>query len=376
MLEPELVAIRRALHEQPELAFAEHRTAALVVDRLRTLGLEPQTGVGGTGVIADIEGARSGPTLLLRADMDALPLEETPGRSYGSRVPGRMHACGHDAHTSALLGAGSLLAPHARSLAGRVRLLFQPAEEVGAGALAVIADGALDGVDEAIGAHVFSPMPFGVVGTRAGEFLVGAEFFELTVEGGGGHSGIANEARNTVFAAAQLVSALQLAGRERAPTETLVLTIASIEGGTAANVIASKVTLRGTLRWLDPTVRDRALARMEQIATGVCAALRVNHDLRVPATLPVLRCKKEPTALLADAATSAGATVIDPGIVTVSEDFAHVAERVPAGFIAVGAGGEGCGAHHAPDFDIDERAIGLTAEILARAALARLSRDG
>jgi amidohydrolase len=181
-LEPELVATRRALHEQPELAFAEHRTAELVADRLGTLGLEPQTGVGGTGVIADIDGARSGPTLLLRADMDALPLEETPGRSYGSRVPGRMHACGHDAHTSALLGAASLLAPYARSLAGRVRLLFQPAEEVGAGALAVIADGALDGVDEAIGAHVFSPIPFGVVGTRAGEFLVGADFFELAVE--------------------------------------------------------------------------------------------------------------------------------------------------------------------------------------------------
>lgn len=377
-LEPELVAIRRALHEQPELAFAEHRTAELVAIRLRTLGLDPQTGVGGTGVIADIDGARSGPTLLLRADMDALPLEETPGRSYGSRVPGRMHACGHDAHTSALLGAASLLAPYARSLAGRVRLLFQPAEEVGAGALAVIADGALDGVDEAIAAHVFSPMPFGVVGTRAGEFLVGADFFELAVEGGGGHSGIANEARDTVFAAAQLVSALQsVADREEtSPTETLVLTIASIEGGTAANVIASRVTLRGTLRWLDPTVRDRALARMEQIATGVCAALRVNHDLRVPATVPVLRCKKEPTALLGDAADSAGATVIDPGIVPVSEDFAHVAERVPTGFIAVGAGGEGCGAHHAPDFDIDERAIGLTAEILARAALARLSRDG
>ncbi len=376
-LEPELVATRRALHEQPELAFAEHRTAKLVADRLGTLGLEPQTGVGGTGVIADIDGARSGPTLLLRADMDALPLEETPGRSYGSRVSGRMHACGHDAHTSALLGVASLLAPYARLLAGRVRLLFQPAEEVGAGALAVIADGALDGVDEAIAAHVFSPMPFGVVGTRAGEFLVGADFFELAVEGGGGHSGIANEARDTVFAAAQLVSALQsIAGRETSPTETLVLTIASIEGGTAANVIASRVTLRGTLRWLDPTVRDRALARMEQIATGVCAALRVNHDLRVRATLPVLRCKKEPTALLRDAADSAGATVIDPGIVAVSEDFAHVAERVPTGFIAVGAGGEGCGAHHAPDFDIDERAIGLTAEILARAALARLSRDG
>ena len=231
-LEPELIATRRSLHQQPELAFAEHRTAELVAGRLRAVGIEPRTGVGGTGVVADIDGGRSGPTLLLRADMDALPLEETLGRSYGSEVPGRMHACGHDAHTSALLGTASLLAPHAGSLAGRVRLLFQPAEEIGAGALAVIADGALDGVDVAIGAHVVSLFPFGVVGTRSGEFLVGADFFELAVEGGGGHSGVAHEARDAVFAAAQLVTTLQsIAARERSPTETLVLTIASIEEG-------------------------------------------------------------------------------------------------------------------------------------------------
>jgi len=376
-LEPELVATRRALHQQPELAFAEHRTAELVADRLRQIGLEPRTGVGGTGVIVDIGGGRPGPTLLLRADMDALPLEEKPGRSYGSQVSGRMHACGHDAHTSALLGVASLLAPRADSLAGRVRLLFQPAEEVGAGALAVIGDGALDGVDEAIGAHVLSPAPFGVVGIRAGDFMVGADLFELAVMGGGGHSGMPHEARDAVFAAAQLVSALQsIVSRETSTAEVLTLTIASIEGGTAANVIAGTVTLRGTLRWLDPSVRDRALARVEDIAAGVCAALRVTHELRLPATMPVLRCHERPTALLSQAAESARASVVDPGVFPASEDFANIADRVPTGFIMVGAGGEGYGMHHAPDFDIDERAIGLTTEILARAALTRLDGEG
>lgn len=373
-LEPELIETRRALHRQPELAFAEYRTAELVAGRLRALGIEPRLGVGGTGVVADIDGARSGPTLLLRADMDALPLDEVAGREYGSQVPGRMHACGHDAHTSALLGAAALLAPRSDAMAGRVRLLFQPAEEIVEGAAAMIADGALDGVDEAIAAHVFTPLPFGVAGTRVGEMMVGADMFELVVEGGGGHSGIAHQSRDAVFAAAQLVTALQsIAARETAPSDTLVLSIASIEGGTAANVLAGTVTLRGTLRWLEPDVRERALARMQEIATGVCGALRVTAELRVKATVPVLRCSETSSALLADAAAAAGSAVIDPGLITASEDFALVAERVPAGFIVVGAGGEGFGAHHAPDFDIDERAIGVTAAVLARAALARLA---
>jgi amidohydrolase len=373
-LAPELIDLRRDLHRHPELAFAEHRTAGIVAERLRALGLSPRTGVGGTGVIADLEGgAGPGPTLLIRADMDALPLSELPGREYGSTESGRMHACGHDAHTSALLGAATVLSARAGSLNGRIRFLFQPAEEIGAGALAVIEDGALDGVDEAIAAHVFSPVPYGAVATRVGEFLVGADLIELEVEGGGGHSGVSHDARDAVFAAAQLISALQsIVARETASSETLVLTIASIEGGTAANVIASTVTLRGTIRWLDRAVRDRALVRIEEIAAGVCSALRVDHTLRVRATMPVLRCAEEMTTLLSDAAGDAGVTVVDPGIVTASEDFAEIAERVPAGFIAVGAGGPGCGAHHAPDFDIDERSIALTAEILARAAVARL----
>jgi amidohydrolase len=232
-LEPGLVAARRRLHQQPALAFAEYETAKLVAGRLRELGLDPRTGVGGTGVVADVEGAAPGLTLLLRADMDALPLEEVGGRPYGSAVRGRMHACGHDAHTSALLGAAELLVARKHLLVGRVRLLFQPAEEILGGALAIIADGGLDGVDEAIAAHVFAPLPFGAAAMRVGELLVGADLFELTVEGGGGHSGLgAHEARDAVLACAQLVDALQvIAARETASSELLVLTIASIEGG-------------------------------------------------------------------------------------------------------------------------------------------------
>ena len=372
LLEPELIETRRALHRLPELAFAEHRSANLVADRLRAIGYEPRGGVGGTGIIADLEGGRPGRTLLIRADMDALPLDEVPGRSYGSQTPGRMHACGHDAHTSALLGVATLLAPRRERLAGHVRLLFQPAEETGQGAQAVIDDGALDGVDEALMAHVFSPLPFGTVALREGPALMGTDMFELAVDGGGGHAGLAHQTRDAVLAAAQLITALQtITARETSPLDSLALAIASIAGGTAANIVADKVTLRGTLRWLDTALRKRALARVDQISRGICSALRVSHHLEVTATVPVLQCAADPLASLTAAAAAAHVTAIDPGVLPVSDDFARIAERVPAAFIAIGAGGPGCGAHHAPDFDIDERAIGLTTEILTRAALTR-----
>jgi amidohydrolase len=371
-LEPELIQTRRTLHRTPELAFAEHRTAKLVADRLRAIGYEPRVGVGGTGIVADLEGGRPGPTLLIRADMDALPLDELPRRSYGSQVTGRMRACGHDAHTSALLGLAALLTPRREQLAGRVRLLFQPAEETGQGAQAVIHDGALEGVDEALMAHVFSPLPFGTVALRQGVTLMGTDMFELTVDGGGGHAGLAHETRDAVLAGAQLITALQtITARETSPLDHVGLTIASLTGGTAANVVANKVTLRGTLRWLDTALRERALARISQIADGICSALRVSHQLEVTATVPALRCAAEPSTRLAAAAASAHVTAIDPGILPVSDDFAHIAAGVPAALIAIGAGGQGCGVHHAPDFDIDERAIGLTTEILTRAALSR-----
>jgi len=376
-MDDELVQTRRAVHRHPELSFAEHETAALVAARLRTLGLDPRDGIGGTGVIADLEGGCRGPTLLLRADMDALPVDEVAGRPHGSSVPGVMHACGHDAHVSALLGVARLLCRRRARLAGRVRFLFQPAEEIGQGARAMIEGNALEGVDEALSAHVFTPLPFGHVGVRAGGMLVGADMFELAVRGDGGHAATAHESRDAVLAAAHLVVALQsIVARETSPGSMLVLSVASIEGGSATNVVAPEVTLRGTLRWSLAAVRDRALLRMEEIGSGVCQAFRVVHELRLLATVPPLRCAPSLAALLADSANAcAGATVVDPGVLPFSEDFGRFAELVPAAFCLVGAAGPGTGMHHAPDFDIDERAIGLTAEILARAALARLSGD-
>lgn len=372
-LDPELIDVRRAVHRRPELAFEEHHTAELVAARLRRLGFDAHTGVGRTGVIADLD-CGDGPALLLRADMDALPLDEVAGRSHGSEHAGRMHACGHDAHTSALLGAAALLVARSDELAGRVRFLFQPAEETGAGAVAVIADGALEGIDEAVAEHVSSFMPYGTVGLRVGDYAVGADQFALAVHGRGGHSGIAHTARDTVFAAAQLVTALQTLPRESPPGQTLAMSIASISGGIAPNVVAESVTLRGTLRWLDRRVRDHAVRRLDEIAKGICDALRVEGERRILATVPVLRCAEGPTDHLREGAQASGATVIDPGIIPASEDFANIAERVPAGFVSVGAQTPGGGAHHAPEFDIDERAIGLSAEILARTALAKLGR--
>jgi amidohydrolase len=371
-LEPELREVRRALHRQPELAFAEHRTAELVAGRLRRLGLAPRTGIAGTGVMADLDTGRAGPTLLLRAELDALPVQERAGRPYGSAVPGVMHACGHDAHVSALLGTAALLVRRARALTGRVRLLFQPAEELGAGAAAAIAAGALDGVDEAVSAHVVTDFPFAVIGLREGETALGVDLFALTVAGQGRHSAALQRRRDPVLAAAQLVTRLQSAVPDAARREE-TLTVASLEGGTAANVVAQAVTLRGSLRWIQPAVRAQALAGMREIADGVCGELGVTYELSISASVPVLRCAGAPTALLAGAAAAAGARMVfDPGVIPGSDDFAHIAERVPSAFAAVGAGGRGCGPHHSPDFDIDERSIGLTAEILTRAVISRL----
>lgn len=373
-IEEELVQTRRSLHRRPELSFAEHQTAAFVATQLRRLGLDPRCGVGGTGVVADLEGARPGPTLLLRADMDALPIDEIAGRIYGSEVPGVMHACGHDAHTSALLGAAQLLCARRAMFAGRIRFLFQPAEETGMGANAVIADKALDGVSEALGAHVFSAMPLGHVGVRAGDLLVGADLFEFIVRGGGGHAAMAHGSRDAVLAAAHLITALQaIVARETSPSTTLVLSLASIEGGTAANVMAREVTVRGTLRWSLSAVREHALTRMEEIASGVCRALRVEHEFLVRASVPPLRCAAPLATLLSETANACDGTMaVDPGVLPLGEDFAVIADVVPAAFCFVGAAGPGNGMHHAPDFDIDERVIGMTAEILARAALSRL----
>ncbi|WP_437923474.1 amidohydrolase [Sorangium sp. So ce291] len=374
LLDRDLVALRRDLHRHPELGYAEVRTSQVVAERLRKLGLSVRTGVAGTGVIADLDGERPGRTVLLRADMDALPVVERSGHDFPSEISGVMHACGHDAHVSALLGAAELLSARRDRIAGRVRFLFQPAEELAGGALQMIKAGALDGVDQALGAHVMSPLPFGVMATRTGPFFAGIDAFELVVVGKAGHGGLPHMSVDPIYAAAQVVTALQsIVSRETKPGEPVVVSISAISGGTAANVVVERVTLQGTVRWFSQANREHALERIQGIASGVCSALRAACEFRVVSSSPVTANAAAPVDLVTAAARATErAEVVDPGPLTVSEDFSEFTDRVPGCLFTVGAGGPTAAPHHHHAFDLDERAIGLVAEIFARAALAAL----
>ncbi|HEY6548698.1 MAG TPA: amidohydrolase, partial [Vicinamibacteria bacterium] len=259
-----LVALRRDLHRHPELAYQETRTAARVASFLEGAGLDVRTGLGGTGVLARARGG-SGPTVLLRVDMDALPLLEQNDVPYASEVPGVMHACGHDGHTDMGAVAARVLA--GRKLPGEVRLLFQPAEEGEGGAQAVVKDGALDGVDVVLGIHLWNEIAVGRLGVKAGPLMAAVDRLKITVRGLGGHGGKPHRAADPVVAAAHVVTALQsLVSREVAPVEAAVVTIGAIHGGEAFNVIPDAVELLGTIRTFDPALRASMPERITRIA--------------------------------------------------------------------------------------------------------------
>lgn len=371
LLDSDLVATRRDIHRHPEIGYTEVRTSSLVADRLKSLGLAVRTGVAQTGVIADLEGEKPGKTILLRADMDALPVDERTGRDFASEVKGVMHACGHDAHVSSLLGAATLLSQRRNKIAGRVRFLFQPAEELAGGALQMIHEGALEGVDAVLGAHVFSPVPFGVVATRIGPFFSGIDGFELAIIGKAGHGGMPHMSVDPILVAAQVVTALQsIVSRETKPGDPLVVSVSAISGGIAANVVVERVTLRGSVRWFSQQHREHALERIAGIASGVCSAMRASCELKITTSAPVTVNAQAPYELVAAATQATGrASVVDPGPLTVSEDFSEFLTRVPGCLFTVGAGGEGAPPHHHHAFDIDERALGLITEIFTRATL-------
>src|SRR5947207_8885194 len=241
-----LVATRRDLHRHPELAFEETRTAGIVAARLSGLGLSPRTGLGRTGVMAD-PGAADGGRILLRADMDALPLTETTGAPYESQAPGKMHACGHDGHVAVGLAVAERLA--VSPSAGRFRFLFQPAEEGAGGAQACAADGVLEGVSAAFGLHLWNQLPVGKIGVNRGALLAAVDEFSIEVEGRGGHGAAPHEAADPILAAARIIDALQsVVSREISPLDAAVVTVGSIHGGTAFNIIPSTVRLTGTAR--------------------------------------------------------------------------------------------------------------------------------
>jgi amidohydrolase len=368
---------RRAIHRHPELAFQEHRTAALVESRLRALGVPLRTGVGGTGVVGLIEGARPGRTVLLRADMDALPIQEESTAEHASGNPGVMHACGHDGHTAILLGAARLLVDRRDDLVGTVKLMFQPAEEGGAGALRMIEEGLLEdpAVDAAFMLHVSHHDLCGQVAVAAGPVLAGANSFTITVDGRGGHASKPNTAVDPVVVAAQVVSALQtLVSREVPPDQPAVLTLGSFVAGTAANIIPDRAVLKGTIRAYDTELLQHLERRVEETASGVTAAMRASARVQYHMHYPPTVNDAAMAELLAGAARSVlgAAAVQEAKPVMAAEDFSFVLQRVPGAMLSLGVRAPGWAEPrpvHTARFDMDESALPVGVACMTSVAL-------
>ena len=375
--EPRLIEIRRDLHRHPELGFEEVRTAGVVAAELGRLGVPHRTGVGRTGVVGTIAGGRPGPVLAIRADMDALPILEQTGLPYASETPGTMHACGHDIHTSTLLGVAAVLQALAPRLSGTVRLLFQPAEETLGGARAMIADGALEGVDRALAFHNHPDMPVGTFGFVRGACLAASDRFNIEVRGRSGHAAHPDRAVDPIVAAAHLVTQLQLVvSREVKPIHPCVVTVGAIHAGTAHNIIPDTVQLRGTVRTLHAPAREVAEAAIRRLCAGLEESMRVRVAVDYRRGVPALVNADEVLeATVASVAAQFGAEVVGEGEPSLGgEDFALMAERVPGFQLRIGSGAPGrTDALHNSDYQPDERCIGLGVQALSRATVDWLS---
>ena len=380
-IEGTLVRLRRQIHEQPELAFEERKTAALVAERLEALGLEPVTGLAETAVLARIEGGRAtgAPAVALRADMDALPIDEAGDAPIRSRVPGCAHLCGHDAHTAILLGAAEILCARRESLARPVLLVFQPAEEVtDGGASRLVAAGALEGVAEIYGLHVNPDLPVGTLGLRAGATMAAMDRFEVAVLGRGGHGAMPHHARDPVAAAAAVIQALQgVVARRLDPVEHTVISVCSVHGGSAFNAIPDRVDLGGTARTISAPTREAVEALIAEVASSAAAGLGCTAETRYVRGTPVLvndARAAERTARLWRSEGGPGAQVADIRPTMGGEDFAYYLEHVPGCFAFLGAAPEApddrAGSFHNPAFRIHEACLARGAALLAALALA------
>ena len=369
-IESELVSLRRDLHQHPELAWAETRTPRRVAEFLEGRGLDVRP-VARTGLLASAAGP-AGPTVLLRADMDALPLQEQSSAPYASSVPGVMHACGHDGHVAIAATAARLIG--GRGLRGSARIVFQPAEEGEGGAQAVIADGVLDGVDAVLGIHLWNELPVGTIGVREGPLMAAVDRLRIVVHGRGGHGGKPHRSADPIVAAAHLVSALQtVVAREVSPQQAAVVTIGAIHGGQAFNVIPDEVTLTGTIRTFDAGLRRSMPERIQRIAEGVASGLQCRAEVEVrTGNPPVVNDGR-----VAELARRAALRVVgEKGVVVPEptmggEDMALYFERVPGCFVFVGSANAERGLdqpHHSPRFDFDEQALAIGCEFLLQAA--------
>ncbi|MCC6350843.1 MAG: amidohydrolase [Candidatus Eisenbacteria bacterium] len=375
----ELIAVRRDLHQHPELGFEEVRTSGIVATRLRALGLEPRTQVGRTGVVATLRGARPGRTVLLRADMDALPIHELNETPYRSKADGKMHACGHDCHVSILLAVARRLVAGAKDLAGNVVFVFQPAEELGGpkgGAEAMIQDGLLEDTkpDAAFGLHVWQDLPVGVVGVTAGPWMAAVDEFTVTVRGRGAHAAMPQVSRDPVVCLAHMVTALQsIVSRNTDPFQQAVVSVTQLRAGTAFNIIPESAWMNGTIRIFDRDLWAAIPGQFERVVKGVAQAMGCETDVLFErGNLPTVNDPAMCAHARAAAAEVVGAERVRDDVRTMGgEDFSAILARVPGVFIAVGSRNESRGLvhdHHHPKFDVDEDALRIGAEVLLRTA--------
>lgn len=378
----EIIELRRDFHRHPELGFQEVRTSKIVADRLRSLGLEVTTGVAKTGVVAMLNGAARSPVILLRFDMDALPIQEQNDVDYVSEHPGKMHACGHDGHVAIGLSVAKLLAAKGEQLPGTIKFVFQPAEEGDGGAKQMVAEGVLENPkpDFVMGVHVWNEKPVGEYALTVGPVMAGGDIFSVKVMGKGGHGAAPHKCVDPLAAATQIITALQtIMARNVNPLESAVLSVCTMNAGSAFNIIPHEVTFSGTIRTFKPQVFARVTERFNDIVQNIATAMNCDVDIRIErVTYPVVN-DAEMVRVMSEVTQQVDKdAVIDSAHQTMgSEDFSYLMQDIPGCFIFVGSSNPGKSldfGHHHPKFDFDEDCLPYAAAILAEGTLRLLEK--
>ncbi|MFW6135884.1 MAG: M20 metallopeptidase family protein [Chloroflexota bacterium] len=381
-LRQQLVAWRRDFHRHPELAFQEHRSARIIAEELRALGYQVETGVAETGVVALLKGRDSGPVVMARFDMDALPVTEANDTDYVSQDQGVMHACGHDGHMAIGLGVARLLARHRDQLTGTVKLVFQPGEEGGNGALVMVEEGVLENPrpDALVVTHLWNEKPLGTVDVTPGAVMAAAEKWTCTVRGEGGHGALPHLTVDPIVAASHIVTGLQaVVSRSVSPLETAVVTVGSFHGGEAFNVIPDHVDLSGTIRTYAAEVREEVLRRVREVVESTAAAHAASAELQIEALTPALINDPDVVEVVREAAEAVlGPESVTSGERTMgSEDAAYLTREIPGCYFFLGSANAERGLdapHHNPHFDFDEDALPIGVAVITEAIL-RILRD-